>query len=88
MRLLTQEQVAQIETILGRPLASEEKREFARLGDICDEGLAVARSIFAEDRPLALKYLLELVPGTRLGLATRFLEDVVAGGADPRQWSR
>lgn len=88
MRLLTLEQVARIETILGRPLASDEQREFVRLGDISDDVLAVARSIFAEDRPLALKYLLELVPGTRLGLATTFLEDVVAGGADPRQWTR
>lgn len=86
MRLLTPNQVMEIERVLGRPLASAEREETSTLMSLSSEVMAVARSIAAENRMLAAKYLSEVVPGTRLGVVTTFLEDVVLGGRSPSLW--
>jgi hypothetical protein len=84
--ILTEEHVRRIEEILGRPLAGEERAEFNDLTELPSKVLDVARRIAAETRTLAVKYLVELVPGTRLSLAGTFLEDVVEGGMSPEEW--
>jgi hypothetical protein len=83
---LTADHVQRIEEILGRPLAGEDREEFKHLTAVPAGVLEVARRIAAETRTLAVKYLVHLVPDTRLSLAGTFLEDVVEGGMDPEQW--
>jgi hypothetical protein len=86
MRILTEQHVQRIEEILGRPLAASERAEFKTLSEVTAEVVEVARIIAAATRTLAVKYLVELVPGTRLSVAGAFLEDVIEGGMSVEQW--
>jgi hypothetical protein len=86
MTLLQQHHIARIEEIVGRPLVSEELMECDELHHVSISVVAVARIVAAQSRQLALKYLLALVPGQRLGVALTFLEHVVEGGGSPSEW--
>jgi hypothetical protein len=87
MRILQQQELEQIEQILGRPLSDEDLVAAKALPVLSTATREVAKRIGAESFILAVMYLQELVPGTPITEAQSFLDRVIESGVDAEEWA-
>jgi hypothetical protein len=87
MRVLEHKHVQHIERVLERPLTDEELASYDRLENLSATALGVAKKLASESRMLAMMYLQEIVPGTRMGIMKSFLEDVLEGERSISEWA-
>jgi hypothetical protein len=86
MTVLSDDQRASIERILGRSFSDASGANVASLDQLPTPAIEELRLIVPESRILACQYLRFLVPASTLHEATAFLEEVVDSGKDPRVW--
>jgi hypothetical protein len=81
MRSLSDADVRDIHSLVGRALAADELVGADAVEELSAATRRVTRVVAGHSSQLALKYLRELVPGTGVGELVVFLEGLVSAGA-------
>jgi hypothetical protein len=81
MRVLKDDELNEIERLMARRLTKEELDQVSSVDAIPPAAVEVARVVAKQSRPLALKYLRELVPDARLSIAMLRLEAIIEARA-------
>lgn len=83
MRVLSESEAAEIESILGRSLSSEELEEAPTIAAISPVARVAASVIAIRSSHLAIKYLRQVAPGVRVSTLAAFLEDMMSPNGAP-----